>query len=501
MTPVLHSLSFSSLLLCSALPAQTFGSPQLSPGAALLGDFTVADVDGDGLPDLVAIKANGPGGYLCAYRGDGLGGFTQTHSSSLVTPYDFVVADVDGDQRPDVWVGGANSGSVRLHGNGDSTFVSTPAPTLPHVFCLADFNGDGRLDSMTRTATGYDVALGDGAGNFGTLMSVVANTGINVRLRAGDLDGDGDQDVLASANTVGQLLLLRNDGTAQFTAEPANLPGGFAAWRIALADVDGDGDLDVLTEAAFGGVAVFANDGTGHFSNTPLFSNAYAFHIAAGDVDGDGHPDLVINDFRQNAPELWLYHGDGAGAFPTSESFEFGVGASSFALADVNLDGGLDVVGIAGVAGYPIFVLHNQQASATGIASFGTGTGACSGRLGMRAITPPTVGNQDFHVLCSNAPANRHGLLLLGTCEPNGWDPLGIGLVLHLGVLLEAGTMSSDNVGAGVGRLPIPPAPFLAGLTVGLQSVWLADAGAGDTCSSAFAELVSSRGLSVTLQP
>lgn len=501
MTPVLHSLSFTSLLLLSALPAQTFGSPQFSPGAALLGNFTVADVDGDGLPDLVGIQSNLVSGNLCAYRGNGLGGFTQTNSSLVVSPYDFVVADVDGDQHPDVWVGGANSGSVRLHGNGDGTFVSSPAPTLPHVFCLADFDGDGRLDSMVRTATGYDVALGDGAGNFGAPIPVAANTGINVRLRAGDLDGDGDIDVLASANPAGQLLLLRNDGTAHFTAEPANLPGGFAAWWIALADIDGDGDLDVLTEALFVGVAVFANDGTGHFSNTPLFSNAWATHIVAGDVDGDGHPDLVMNDFRQNAPELWLYHGDGTGAFRTSESFEFGVLASSFVLADVNLDGGLDVIGVGGGPGYPIFVLPNQQASAAGVAAFGTGTGACSGRLGMRAITPPTVGNQDFQVLCSNAPVNREGLLLLGTCEANGWDPYGLGLVLHLGVLVAAGTMSSDNVGSGVGRLPIPPAPFLAGLTVGLQSIWFADPGVGDTCSSAMAELVSSRGLSVTVQP
>jgi hypothetical protein len=60
--------------------------------------------------------------------------------------------------------------------------------------------------------------------------------------------------------------------------------------------------------------------------------------------------------------------------------------------------------------------------------------------------------------------------------------------------------MTSDGGGAARGILPLPPHPFLAGLKVHLQSFWLADAGAGDTCSPAYADLASSRGLAIRLQ-
>lgn len=60
--------------------------------------------------------------------------------------------------------------------------------------------------------------------------------------------------------------------------------------------------------------------------------------------------------------------------------------------------------------------------------------------------------------------------------------------------------MTSDAGGAGQANLSIPPNPWLAGLRVHLQSFWLADAGSGDTCSKAYMDFVSSRGLSLRLQ-
>ena len=117
----------------------------------------------------------------------------------------------------------------------------------------------------------------------------------------------------------------------------------------------------------------------------------------------------------------------------------------------------------------------------------------------MRTIQPPTLGSQ-LRVLCSNAPANGTGLLAMGTRVTNGWDPLGLDLVFHLGLAFPVGSMTSDAGGAGQANLSIPPNPWLAGLRVHLQSFWLADAGSGDTCSKAYMDFVSSRGLSLRLQ-
>lgn len=484
-----------SLLLTALLPAQTFAPPQVSPlpaGFAMMDDLVVADVDHDGLPDALAINSMVLGGSLSVLRGNGLGGFGAATATTLVIPRRLRVADVDGDERLDVWVGGFSGGSSYLHGTGTGAFVATAAPTLPALFCFGDFDGDGRLDLMTRTTTGFDVALGDGAGTFGAPRSFATSEG-GTAMRAGDLDGDGDQDAIAGSVTSGTLVLLRNDGVANFVVEPMSIASGAA--RLDLADVDGDGDLDALVGAPFFGVAVHLNDGNGHFASVPSFSLLLAQRIAAGDVDGDGIPDLVVG-----GSPLAVYRGNGTGTFSTSESYDIGGLASGLALSDVDLDGGLDIVAIAG-SPFGVVVLKNQQPRPTGISAYGVGTSACRGRIGMRAVDAPTIGNQGFHVLCSNAPTNTTGLLLMGTRVTGGWDPFDLDLVFHLGIALPVGTMTSDSAGAGRGSLPIPALPFLAGLTVNVQSFWLADAGSGDTCSPAWLDLVSSRGLSVTLQP
>ena len=103
--------------------------------------------------------------------------------------------------------------------------------------------------------------------------------------------------------------------------------------------------------------------------------------------------------------------------------------------------------------------------------------------------------------MCSNTPANAAGLLAMGTRVTNGWNPLGLGLTFHLGFAIPVAVMHSDPGGVGAAPLPIPAIPWLAGLTVHVQSFWIGDAGLGDTCSSASFELQSSRGLSITLQP
>lgn len=493
MTILARPFLLCSCALGAALPGQILGAPQSSPlpaGFTLMGRLEVGDVDHDGAPDVIAINSFLIGGSLCVLRGNGLGGFGPASSLPLGLPRQTVVADVDGDGALDVWVGGQSSTSVLFRGNGAGGFTAAPTPSLTETFCLADFDGDGRVDLLARNATGVGLALGDGAGHFGAPTSNVALT-LSGSLRAGDVDGDGDVDAIG--NATGQTWLLRNDGTGHFVAEVLAVPGFVTA---DLADVDGDGVPDLIGGSFFVGASVHRNDGAGHFASTPCFADPLALRVVAGDIDADGHPDLIVSGL--SATQLW--RGDGTGAFVVAETYAIG-GAAGVALADVDLDGGLDVILWGSMSATELRVLRNQQALPTGVASYGVGTGTCRGRIGMRAVTPPTIGNQGFHVSCSNAPANSIGMLLMGTRVTNGWDPFGLDLVLHLGIAVPVGTMTSDSAGAARRAVPIPAWPFLVGLTVHMQSVWLADAGAGDTCSPAWSDLASSRGLSVTLQP
>ncbi len=485
----------SPLLLAGLLSAQTLAPPLRSPlpsGFLLSGDLMLADVDHDGIPDVAALSSFLLGGSLVVMRGDGGNGFRLASATSLAVPRVVRLADLDGDQRVDAWVGGAAGTSAHLHGDGAGGFVATPAPALTESFCIADFDGDGHVDVMTRTASGFDVALGDGAGTFRQASTTAAGAG-GTLLLAADLDGDGDQDVLAGSNQSAlPMLVLRNDGTAHFAVGTQPPPGAVGARSMHLADVDGDGDPDLIYDRFFLGVAIHCNDGTGHFASAPSFSDAFAVDAGVGDLDGDGLPDLAV----ARTTGLTLCHGDGTGAFVATATQAVG-SVAGVVVADTDLDGDPDVLAIGGA---DLLSFENLQPVPAGVSAYGTGTGTCRGRIGIRAAAPPTIGNRDFIVVCSNTPPLRDGLLLMGSRVTAGWDPLGIDLQLHLGVAVPVAAMASDAGGSARGRLPIPRLPLLAGLRIGLQSLWLADTGAGDTCSPAFADLASSRGLAVTLQ-
>ena len=160
------------------------------------------------------------------------------------------------------------------------------------------------------------------------------------------------------------------------------------------------------------------------------------------------------------------------------------------------IDGRID----AAAAGSTLQLFSDVLPLPPGIAAYGSGTGACAGTIGIQGTPEPAIGEAAFRVACSNTPPNAIGLLAMGTRVTNGWDPLGIGLRWHLGFAFPVGVMPSDAGGAASAALPIPNIPWLAGLTVHVQSFWLGDPGLGNTCSPALYEFASSRGLSITLQ-
>ncbi|MCI0588292.1 MAG: VCBS repeat-containing protein [Planctomycetes bacterium] len=163
-------------------------------------------------------------------------------------------------------------------------------------------------------------------------------------LALGDVDGDGDLDVLVG-NYGGQNRLYANDGTGVFSdVTAASLPPLVAYTRaVALGDVDGDGDLDAFigTGVFTSPVALLLNGGGGIFANAPAGSlppwlglPSYARAIALGDVDGDGDLDAFV--------ENRLLLNGGAGAFTLALAGSLG-GAEAVALGDADGDGDFDV--------------------------------------------------------------------------------------------------------------------------------------------------------------
>jgi Bacterial Ig-like domain (group 3)/FG-GAP-like repeat/FG-GAP repeat/EF hand len=226
----------------------------------------VVDVNGDGNPDIlvtnqfvtITSRTNGVVGVLLG-KGDGTFRPAVVYPSGGEYSTSIAVADVNGDGKPDLLVANsatsdANSnGSLGiLFGNGDGTFRSPVTYATggggANAVAIADLNRDGKLDLLVANQCGSTCAsgtmgalLGNGDGTFQSpLVSVtpMINSSFAEPLAVADFDGDGKLDV---ASAVSNFLLLGNgDGTFQ---SPLFLGAGGSG--IAAGDFDLDGKPDV----------------------------------------------------------------------------------------------------------------------------------------------------------------------------------------------------------------------------------------------------------------
>ncbi|MCB1769601.1 MAG: VCBS repeat-containing protein, partial [Candidatus Competibacteraceae bacterium] len=157
----------------------------------------------------------------------------------------------------------------------------------------------------------------------------------------GDVDGDGDLDLVAGNNTSQANRVWLNNGLGTFSDSGQTL-GAFVTLSVALDDVDGDGDLDLIEGNSGSANRVWFNNGLGTFSDSgQTLGNHDTHSVALGDVDRDGDLDLVEGNYQQ-ANQVWL--NNGLGTFNDSGQTLGNYWTQGLALGDVDGDGDLDLV-------------------------------------------------------------------------------------------------------------------------------------------------------------
>lgn len=369
-------------------PAVTWARTASFPYESNVGDGSVADLNGDGFPDLVVV---GAGSFL---NQKGVSFQKRSIRSGRV-------ADADGDGIPDLFfMAGYESGLMVLHGHGDGTFEEPPAiPSTRSAAALsADLDGDD--DDDVFLYGGESAVQWNDEGE----LQLVRIPQLTVdRIVAADVDGDGAAEII-EVSPIGELVIreIARDGSL---SELARVKLGGPAGSIAAGRFKGTGDrqIAVMTGSRlrlfdwrtpdtpyvsldFHGVAysenyavaatdinsdgaddllLTGNEGTGHpqfedwtsyvavlYSTKSSFAPAQRVYsdnrgrlspAVPGDFNGDGHVDFATVHWRDWPPTAIVY-GDGKGGFGQEQRFMPAVEPYEVRAVDVNGDGRTDLL-------------------------------------------------------------------------------------------------------------------------------------------------------------
>jgi hypothetical protein len=356
--------------LLSFLPAVNYPDGTGSPANSV----AVADLTGNGIPDIVATDAFGD--YrLSVFLGNGDGSF---QPPAIYLAGDGVVgvriADVNGDGIPDIITandgagisggGGTNTVSVLL-GNGDGTFQHKrdyfAGPGGPLDLVVADLRGSGILDIATvnEFAGIVNVLLGNGDGSFQSPVSY--RVGARPQHIVAGLFGDSNvPDLAVTDHDSGMVSVLVNRGDGTFQ-QHVDYPVGAEPFGITVGDFAHTGNLDIAV-ANYQSNSVSLLMGNGDHTFQPARSISVPGgpnSLVVADFNNDGNLDLAVTLQGMGGDLVGVLLGDGTGNFDAPLNFATDVDPLGIAAADLTDSGFTDLV-TANVVGRSASVLLND---------------------------------------------------------------------------------------------------------------------------------------------
>jgi len=283
------------------------------------GGCAIGDLNLDGIQDIAwGIHHNWSSGMgnklMNAALGDGTGQNWIEWGSGLGDNgedwgmFATALADFNCDGRLDIVslsFGGSNG--VRLYGNnGDGSWTQEWAQTggsVGYTIETCDVNSDGFPDIVC-TRSGTEVFLGDGM--FGFTVSTAGLPSGSIRgIDAGDIDGNGSDDISFATGSGGIRCCKYDTGTNTWIDISNGLPSSGFFELSQIGDINGDGNADIVVFKSPVG-QIFLGDGAGNWTADAPWTMPAPGDVSAlrvdGDIDHDGREDILISASKEGFP-------------------------------------------------------------------------------------------------------------------------------------------------------------------------------------------------------
>jgi len=262
--------------------------------------------------------------------------FTRTVIPVGHRPGPLAIADMNHDGKADIIVANIEDETVTvLLGDGKGNFSTSPGSPFacgenPNDIAIGDMNGDGNPDLIiANTQTPHiTILLGDGKGGFAPAphspFATVSRPHVH-GVAVGDFIGDGKLSVVTDSWGNDRIILLPGDGHGDLLNPGKSFDADIHSDQgVRAADFNGDGKLDiVMTNQTKGAVGLMLGDGKGGFTkapHSPFPAVQVAFAFTVGDVNGDGIPDVAVIPYDRDLTDpqqlgVVILLGDGKAGF------------------------------------------------------------------------------------------------------------------------------------------------------------------------------------------